>query len=403
MTIRNKHDFLFLVMLTLMYTTVCMETDIYVPSFPDMKLFFATTADAIQRTLSVNFVGLCLGSLIFGPLSDSFGRKSMLLIGLSIFTLTSWACLLFTNFDFFLISRFFQGMGAAAPMVITFAMLLEKYEPEKVAQLCSGINLFITGMMAVAPVLGSFLNLYYGWHANFIVIACLATITFFGGIFITETLPRDKRSAFSIPKVMKNYATVITSFPFVGSAFVCYLLFAALTVFISNLSLIFIDFLGVSKESYGFYQASAPASFALFSFISIWIIEYFGTVKTKYAGLVIAAVGALLLLIVSTAHPQPLLICISMVIFTAGTTLSATIYGTESANIYPEMRGVATGMSNALRYLIIAGVVGIGSYSFNGTINPVTNIIALSTTIAILLALGLAKKKTSLLNPAVSN
>ena len=197
MIMKKYQDILLLAMIALMYTTVCMETDIYVPSFPDMKFFFSTTAEAIQRILSINFVGICLGSLLFGPLSDSFGRKSMLRAGLVLFSIASWGCLIFKNFELFLLCRFIQGIGAAAPMVITFAMLLETFEPKKVAQLCGGINLFITGVMAAAPILGSFLNIYFGWQANFFLIAVLATCSLLGSLFfIPETLLLQNRTQF---------------------------------------------------------------------------------------------------------------------------------------------------------------------------------------------------------------
>lgn len=385
-------------MIALMYSTVCMETDIYVPAFPDMKLFFSTTAEAIQKILSVNFIGICLGSLLFGPLSDSFGRKRTLQLGLVVFSLASWGCLFFTNFDLFLLCRFIQGIGAAAPMVISFAMILEQYEAKKVAQLCGALNLFITGVMATAPVIGSYLNIYFGWQANFFVIAILATSSLFGSLwFIPETLSSKDRTSFSLMIIIKNYGIVLTSFRFIAASFICYLLFSGLVVFISNLSLIFIDYLGVPKASYGFYQASSPAAFALFSFLSIWIIGYFGTEKTKFFGLTAASIGAVLLMIAAATYPQPLLICTAMVIFSAGITLAAPIYGTESANVYPEMRGIATGMSNALRHVIVAGIVGIGSYFFNGSITPVAVLIVSSMIVVISLALTLIiKAKQSL-------
>ena len=387
---KKTQEFMLLAMIALMFTTVCMETDIYVPAFPDMKNFFATTAEAIQRVLSVNFVGICIGSLLFGPLSDSFGRKKILQLGLVLFAFASWGCLLFKNFEIFLLCRFFQGIGAAAPMVISFAMVLEKYAPEKVAQICGGVNLFITGVMAVAPILGSYLNINYGWQANFFLIAVLSTISLLGSLFfIRETLAPVDRTQFSLPVIVKNYGTVITSFPYMAAACICYLLFAGLIVFVANLSLIFIDYLEVPKASYGFYQASAPASFAVFSFLSIWIIGYFGTTKTKYAGIITSSIGAVLLIITASIQPNPILICAAMVIFTSGATLAGPIYGMESANVYPEMRGIATGMSNALRHVIVAGIIGIGSYSFDGSIKPVSMLIAISTIIIISLALAL--------------
>ncbi|RUR06805.1 MFS transporter [Legionella sp. km772] len=385
----KKRDFSLLALIAVMFTTICMETDIYVPSFPDMKVFFQTSSDAIQHVLSINFIGIFIGSLLFGPLSDSLGRQKTLRLGLCLFALASWGCILCTDYTIFLFCRFIQGIGAATPMVISFAIILEKYEPKKVAQLCGGLNLFITGMMAVAPLIGSFLNLYYGWQYNFILIACLASCSLLGSFFyIPETLSLEKRISFSIPKVLSNYSRVLKSFPYMAAAFICYLMFAGLILFTANLSLIFIENLGVSKEIYGFYQASAPAAFALFSLLSIWIIGYFGTEKTKWAGIFTVFVGATLFMLTALVNPSPLLICAAMIIFTAGITLAGPIYGTESANVFPEMRGIATGMSNALRHLIVAGMVSVGSYNFNGSIKPVASLILIATAFTIFFALA---------------
>lgn len=102
-------EFFLLAVVAIVYATVCMETDIYVPAFPDMKLFFATNAESIQQILSVNFVGIFLGSLLFGPLSDTLGRRRSLLIGLVLFSVTSWSCCITTQLNWLLSARLFQG------------------------------------------------------------------------------------------------------------------------------------------------------------------------------------------------------------------------------------------------------------------------------------------------------
>lgn len=390
---KKHYDIGLLATIVLMFTTVCMETDIYVPAFPDMKLFFATSSDTIQWVLSINFIGICCGSLLFGPLSDSYGRKRTLQFGSLLFALASWSCIFFDNFNSFLLSRFIQGIGASSPMVITFAIILEKYEPKKVAQLCGGFNLFITGIMAVAPIIGNYLNIYHGWHSCFMLIATLASLSFICSmLFIPETLPQEKRIQFAVDKIIVNYGSVLRSYPYMAATFVCYLMFAALVLFTANLSLIFIEYLGVSQSDYGFYQASSPAAFALFSLLSIWIIGRFGIDKTKWAGVIISLLGAMLLMFTTMAEPNPVLICATMIVFTAGITLAAPIYGMQSANVFPEMRGIATGMSNALRHMIVAALVGAGSYAFNGSIKPVAILIILSTIVVVFLAISLMNR-----------
>lgn len=392
-------DFAFLALVAVMYGTVCMETDIYVPALPDVKLFFIVSSETIQQILSLNFIGIFLGSLLFGPLSDSFGRKRILLLGLIVFVLASWGCYFIENFYGFLTCRFFQGIGAAAPMVITFAILLEKYEPKKVAQLCGALNIYITGVMAAAPILGSFLNLHFGWQSNFFLIAMLATFSLIGSLFfIPETLSIKDRNQFAIFSVIKNYGAVLTDFRYMAGSFVCYLMLGSVMVFVANLSLIFIEYLGVSKSSYAFYQASPATAFALFSLFSIWIIGRFGINKTKYSGVVIALIGTLLFILTAIIEPNPFLICSAMVFYTIGITLAVPIYGMEAANVFPEMRGIATGMSNALRYIIIASLVGMGSFTFDGSIKPVAALIGISTGLVVLLVLMLLPLRIKLLN-----
>lgn len=391
-------DLMLMVMVVLMFGTVCMETDIYIPAFPLMKVFFQISDQQIQGVLSYNFIGICLGSLLFGPLADSFGRQKILRFGLGLFAFSSWGCVLFNNFDLFIGCRFLQGLGAAAPMVTSFSILLDKYEPKKVSQLCGALNIFIAGGMAASPILGSVLILYFNWKANFLIIAALSTLTLIGSFFfIEETLPRTQWLKFSPQSIVKDYGRMLISFPYMAGVLICYLLFSGLMVFIANLSLIFIEHLGVSQEAYGFYQAMIMGTFALVSTFSIWMIGRHGPLKTKYTGIFFVFLGTCLLLLVSYYNPLPIMICSAMAVFTAGATLASTIYSVEAVNIFPNMRGIAAGLSNALRYIVISMVIGFSTLIFNGSILPIVWLIVVLFLIVLFLALGLKfyKPRTS--------
>ncbi len=390
---KKQSDIILLAMLILMYGTVCMETDIYVPAFPMMKDFFGISEHQIQGVLSYNFLGIFLGSLFFGPLSDSFGRYNVLKGGLALFAVSSWGCVFLTDFDLFLSCRFIQGVGAAAPMVTAFAMLLDKYEPQKVAQLCSALNLFIAAAMAASPVLGSILILYFSWQANFMIIAVLASLSFIGTLlFIEETLLKSSWLPFSHRAIFKDFGRMLSSIPYMSGNLICYLLFAGVMVFIANLSLIFIEHLGVSQESYGFYQATIMGTFALVSTLGAWMIGKYGTVTTKYVGIFCCFIGVVLLCGISFYNPMPELICGSMSIFTLGATLACVIYGVEAVNVFPNLKGIASGLSNALRHLVIGLVIAFSAKIFDGSMRPIACMTA-GLFVIVLLLVGLLRAR----------
>ncbi len=314
-------------------------------------------------------------------------------MGLGLFAVTSWGCVFFNNFDVFLLTRFIQGLGAAAPMVIAFAIILDKFDSSKAAQMCGVLNIFITGVMAGAPILGSILTIYFGWQSNFLLIAILSTISFLGSFYlIPETLLLKDRIPFSVRQVSKDYKRITTNFPYMAGTTICFLLFAGLIVFIANLSLIFIEYLGVSRNYYGFYQATTMISFALFSFVSVKVIGRFGPDITKKIGLSAASCGAISLLITAYLYPDPALICACMVVFSAGVTFAGPIYSVEAANAVPQLRGISAGMNNAMRHVIVAGIVAMGSLTFNGSIIPVALLIVLATFSTLLLIVMLKRQ-----------
>jgi DHA1 family bicyclomycin/chloramphenicol resistance-like MFS transporter len=202
-------SFALLTLVIIMYIALCAEADIYVPAFPQMIQSFGVQENQIQLILSINFAGLCIAGLAAGPLSDSYGRRKILLSGLLLFVIGSAGCVCATEFNTMLFWRLIQGIAASVPMVIGCAVIVDKYPQEKTSQLIGVLNSVISAAMAGAPIAGAWISQAFNWRANFIVILGLALISFVGTLlFIEETLPSIKRKSFNILSICKDYAKI---------------------------------------------------------------------------------------------------------------------------------------------------------------------------------------------------
>lgn len=260
---RNKfQEISFIGIILFAFIAFYIETDIYTPSFPQMINYFGTNEDTIQMLLSMNFLGLCLSCLFFGPASDAYGRKPILCSGLFIFMLGSVGCAVTDSLSWMIAFRFFQGLGCGSIASAGLTLFFDVYPSDQSSRLVSVCNGTIGGMMALAPMLGNWISLYVGWRVNFYLIALLAILAFLSvWFFIKETLPVEGRTKFSLSTILKNYSALLTNFPFMAHTLIWCLAFSMVIVFISNLSLIFVDHLQVSKEIFGYYQTAIMGAF----------------------------------------------------------------------------------------------------------------------------------------------
>ncbi len=373
----NIYQIILSIMVILMYICVCAEADIYVPAFPQMIEFFGIEEYEIQLVLSVNFVSLCMAGLIVGPLADSFGRRNIILGGLTLFMLSSIILVAMDDFKLVLFWRFVQGVAAAVPMVCAGAMLIDTYSGEKVSKLIGMINAVITAAMAAAPVVGAYLSEVYGWRANFIAVMIVSIISFLVFfLFIEESLEVNLRRKFNLSSIFKDYLKVFKSLPFICYCLIACFPFITIIVYITNLSVIFINHLGISLANYSYYQASTMGIFVIFSFLSVKLISKKGMDFTKNIGGVLSIIGAISLFLVSMFdHASAMLICFSMGMIAAGGSLMSGTFGVKCLSIFPEMNGTALAACTAIRLFLIAIFVFITEIYFDGTILPIALII----------------------------
>lgn len=360
-----------------------------------MVQYFGSTESRIQDILTWNFIGLCLSCLFYGPLSDSYGRKPLLCFGLLLFTLSSIACTVATTVDQLVVLRFIQGLGCGAITGIASTMVFDVFPKNQSAQLITVLNSFITGMMAVAPLLGSWINLQFGWQMNFIVVAIGAVLSLLITYFlVAETHAVTQRHPFNVGHILGEYKALLTNFTFMGNSFIWTTMFGMLIVFTSNLSLIYIDYLHVDPVYFGFYQAAVMTTFFVSSLLASGSISRFGTSITKWIGNGCFIGGALLLMIFAQPiQPDPFKLTLAMSLCSAGVAIACVIYFMDSMADFPNAKGAANALAQSLRLIVGAGMIALAASAFNGTIMPIA-LMAMATVVGFaVITLRLKKQK----------
>ena len=184
-----------------------------------------------QIILSSFVAGMAIGTLIVGPLSDSYGRKTIIYCGAFIYILTSAVCVVSQSLELILVARFLQGVGASAPRVVAQALVRDFYKGREMARISSFIMIVFALVPAVAPLLGSFVMFAYDWRAIFFMfIAFVAISTIWMGLRINETITEENRVKFNLGNLVSAFREVL-SHPLILSAVIT-LVFAYSILFV---------------------------------------------------------------------------------------------------------------------------------------------------------------------------
>jgi len=199
----------------------------YLPALPGMVQYFSTESGLVQLTLSVFMFGFALAQLIFGPLSDRYGRKPVLFSSLLLFIVASIACAFATDIYSLIVFRFFQALGGSAGPVLGRAMVRDIHGAKNSAKVLSHIASVMALAPAVAPIAGGYISLYFGWPFIFGFLTCFALIGLWLLKFkIAETAPEQFRHPKSISTILVNFKTLLSDKSYLGYTLACTFTFA---------------------------------------------------------------------------------------------------------------------------------------------------------------------------------
>ncbi|MBD0391898.1 multidrug effflux MFS transporter [Wolbachia endosymbiont of Pentalonia nigronervosa] len=363
---------LFILILSLIAEVI--EIDISVPSFPDIMRYFNVSEGTVQLTIAYNFLGFCIGGLFFGPLSECYGRRKMMIIGNAMLLIGAIGCVFAPSINWLLVSRFVQGIGASTSVVV-FAIIADSYQGVKAMKFIGIMNATLTVVMAIAPILGSFINEAIGWRGNYATVAVICLISW---ILLLLTLPETKkdRAAFNVKKMAQDYSKLLSSSRFIMLSLIPSLFPSAYMSFITCGPFLYMETFGLPSKIYALHQGMIVGSFSLTSLFFGKILQKFGARWCVINGTMIITIGALLLMASSIATPySPYSVTLSMIIFSTGAAICQAVVFNATMNAFPEIKGTASSAISGIRSFMMAVFIGSTSYIYNGQVISVSSLI----------------------------
>lgn len=348
---KNAPIGLWISVLALLTAIAPLATDMYLPAFPEIATDLGTSASGVQLTLTAFLVGLALGQLVIGPLSDGSGRRRLLIAGTAVCAVAGVAVALAPTVELAVAGRFVQGFSGAAGIVLSRAVIVDRTSGNRTASLFA-LMMTIGGVApVVAPLMGSGLVGLIGWRGLFLVLAGLATLMLVGVLTtVSESLPVERRRSGGLTRTLRDVGAVLRRPAYVGYTLAFALSFTAMFAYISGSPFVLQDVLELSSGGYALAFAANAAGLVLTSTVSARLVGRFAPRRQLVTGLavMVVATAALVVVALSGAPRWPVLVLLFVSVSALGMVMGNA--GALATAEVADVAGTGSALMGALRF-----------------------------------------------------
>jgi DHA1 family bicyclomycin/chloramphenicol resistance-like MFS transporter len=349
-----------------------LSTDLYLASLPSLATVFGVPASTVQLTLSMFVLGFGGAQLVIGPLSDRYGRRPVLLAGLGLYVVASLLCAAAPGIDLLIVARFLQALGCCSAIIIARAIVRDAYAPSDSARVIARASSWLSLAPLLGPILGSYLQVTFGWRAAFVAHSILGACLLVAVILrLPETNVHKNPRATELAGLIDNFRLVLGAREFWANALPGALSYGSIFAFISGSSLVLIGVLHVPTAWFGYCFAFGVSGYLGGTIVCRRLLPRFGQAATQRIGSTMSlAAGALFLMALGFGAVHWMLVVGAMFLTMGAHGINFPIAQSGSVTPFPRQAGTAAGLMGALA-MAVAFLVGtaVGA-TFNGTLYP---------------------------------
>ena len=364
-----------------------LSMDMYLPSLPDIAHVLDAPVARTQLTISSYLVGFAAGQMIYGPLSDRYGRRPVLLAAVALYLASTLACAAAQSVDLLIAARLLQGISGSGAIVLARAIVRDVYSGVQAARELSRMGSISATAPIVAPMIGGVLQAVFGWRANFFCMSAGGLIALLvAARLLPETLrPGNRAQSLSVFSMMRGYGAVARHRGFLIYLGIITTTYAGLFAWVSGASVVLQGIYGLSSVTFGFTFALGAAGYMLGAMLATRLVVRLGLERTIAVGVVVIAAGGLsLTLAVATGIPGLWLVA-AMALYLAGVGLAMPQAMAGALTPFPDRAGTAASLMGLIQQAVAAIIAAVIGAFLVQSAWPVTGVVLAMSTLTLLL------------------